>query len=407
MCSYLTVATEIAGSAKGPQGWFRVTSASVYFDHPFHAPFDHTLNIDFADPARGPGRPRRRRAQRGVGAPPGREHQRGAGRCRGRRLVTTPDRPGGRRPPALGRGARRGAGRGRPGSAAATPDAVRDLSGGFSPGATAVLECPGGAVFVKAVGGELNPDSPELHRREAVVSAALPPAPALPAAARRLRRRRLGGAGLRGGRRAAAARIPGTGASSQAAVRALDALHDALTPSPVPRARAGGRHAPRTSSVAGPSWPPWTGPRRASTRGRAAHLDRLAELESGWPDAVRGLDAASTATCAPTTCSSTGDGVVFVDWPHAAVGTPVFDLVAWAPSVVLEGGPAARRAPGRATGRRARSTPTSSPCCSPPSAASSCRTRCGRHRPGFPTLRPFQAAQGEVALAWLRRRTGW
>ncbi len=27
--------------------------------------------------------------------------------------------------------------------------------------------------------------------------------------------------------------------------------------------------------------------------------------------------------------------------------------------------------------------------------------------PGLPTLRAFQAAQGEVALAWLRRRTGW
>jgi hypothetical protein len=54
MCSYLTVHSEIAGSAKGPQGWMPVTSASVYFDHPFHAPFDHTLNIDFADPSRGP-----------------------------------------------------------------------------------------------------------------------------------------------------------------------------------------------------------------------------------------------------------------------------------------------------------------------------------------------------------------
>jgi hypothetical protein len=54
MCSYLTVATEIAGSAKGAQGWMPVTSASVYFDHPFHAPLDHTLNIDFADPKRGP-----------------------------------------------------------------------------------------------------------------------------------------------------------------------------------------------------------------------------------------------------------------------------------------------------------------------------------------------------------------
>ena len=54
MCSYLTVPTEVAGSAKGPQGWFSVTSAQVYFDHPFHAPFDHTLNIDFLDPSRGP-----------------------------------------------------------------------------------------------------------------------------------------------------------------------------------------------------------------------------------------------------------------------------------------------------------------------------------------------------------------
>ena len=55
MCSYLTVPTDVAGSAKGPNGWFSVTSAQVYFDHPFHAPFDHTLNIDFLDPSRGPG----------------------------------------------------------------------------------------------------------------------------------------------------------------------------------------------------------------------------------------------------------------------------------------------------------------------------------------------------------------
>jgi hypothetical protein len=55
VCSYLTVPTEIAGSAKGAEGWISVTSANVYFDHPFHAPFDHTLNIDFADPSRGPG----------------------------------------------------------------------------------------------------------------------------------------------------------------------------------------------------------------------------------------------------------------------------------------------------------------------------------------------------------------
>ena len=27
--------------------------------------------------------------------------------------------------------------------------------------------------------------------------------------------------------------------------------------------------------------------------------------------------------------------------------------------------------------------------------------------PGLPTLRPFQASQGEVARNWLARRTGW
>jgi hypothetical protein len=56
MCTYLTVREQIEGSAKGPGGrWFSVTDATVYFDHPVHAMADHTLNIDFARPADGPG----------------------------------------------------------------------------------------------------------------------------------------------------------------------------------------------------------------------------------------------------------------------------------------------------------------------------------------------------------------
>lgn len=53
MCSYLTEQIGITGSAKGA-AWFRVSQATVYFDHPVHAMADHTLNIDFADPSRGP-----------------------------------------------------------------------------------------------------------------------------------------------------------------------------------------------------------------------------------------------------------------------------------------------------------------------------------------------------------------
>lgn len=53
MCSYITEKAEIFGSAKGPQGWFNVDTANVYFDHPYHAPLDHALNIDFVNEANG------------------------------------------------------------------------------------------------------------------------------------------------------------------------------------------------------------------------------------------------------------------------------------------------------------------------------------------------------------------
>ena len=55
MCTYATVHASMTGSAKGPNAsWFSVSTATVYFDHPVHAMADHTLNIDFADPSRGP-----------------------------------------------------------------------------------------------------------------------------------------------------------------------------------------------------------------------------------------------------------------------------------------------------------------------------------------------------------------
>jgi Family of unknown function (DUF6295) len=54
LCTYLTEKVSISGSGKGPSGWFRLTDASVYFDHPVHAQAEHTLNIDFLDPGAGP-----------------------------------------------------------------------------------------------------------------------------------------------------------------------------------------------------------------------------------------------------------------------------------------------------------------------------------------------------------------
>ena len=56
MCTYATLQTTLDGSAKGPgDTWFRLSDVTVYFDHPVHAMADHSLNIDFAAPTKGPG----------------------------------------------------------------------------------------------------------------------------------------------------------------------------------------------------------------------------------------------------------------------------------------------------------------------------------------------------------------
>ena len=54
MCTYLTEKLDVEGSGKGAAGWFALSQATVYVDHPQHAPAEHTLNIDFLNPQQGP-----------------------------------------------------------------------------------------------------------------------------------------------------------------------------------------------------------------------------------------------------------------------------------------------------------------------------------------------------------------
>jgi hypothetical protein len=54
MCTYVTEKVTIDGSGKGASGWFPLTHATAYVDHPVHAPYGHTVNIDFLAPDRGP-----------------------------------------------------------------------------------------------------------------------------------------------------------------------------------------------------------------------------------------------------------------------------------------------------------------------------------------------------------------
>jgi hypothetical protein len=45
---------KVEGSGKGNQGWFDLQQANVSYDHPFNAPYEHALNIDFVNEALGP-----------------------------------------------------------------------------------------------------------------------------------------------------------------------------------------------------------------------------------------------------------------------------------------------------------------------------------------------------------------
>ena len=55
MCTMIVQQVEIDGSSKGTGGWFALRRANVSYDHPFNAPLEHALNIDFVDEAQGPG----------------------------------------------------------------------------------------------------------------------------------------------------------------------------------------------------------------------------------------------------------------------------------------------------------------------------------------------------------------
>jgi hypothetical protein len=53
MCTMIVEKIEVDGSGKGRDGWFDLRQANVSYDHPFHAPFEHALNIDFVNESMG------------------------------------------------------------------------------------------------------------------------------------------------------------------------------------------------------------------------------------------------------------------------------------------------------------------------------------------------------------------
>jgi len=279
---------------------------------------------------------------------------------------------------------------------------------GFSPGVAARLRLADGRrLFVKAIGPEPNPDSPRMHRREARIVAALPENVPVP----RLRWFLdedwvvLAFDEINGHHPAQ----PWRQAELDRVLDGLVSLADLLTPSPLPlntvgtaadavarqlcgwqRLRDADEHAPDRSQL--DAW---------SRR----HLEVLANLEARAADAVVGetllhFDVrADNLLLAP-------DKVWFFDWPHARVGAAWLDVVGFAPSVTMQGGPLPEEVLKRSPAARA---------ADPDAVTAAIATVAGYFTrgalqpppPGLPTVRAFQAAQGSVARQWLATRTGW
>lgn len=272
--------------------------------------------------------------------------------------------------------------------------------GGFSPGVAARLRLRDGRrVFAKAVGPEPNPDSPELHRREARVAAALPPETPAPQFL----------FSLDNGEWVAlvfedvAGHEPQLPWRADELARVLDGLTDlaeALTPPPLEAQTAAEAydellHGWRTlAAEGGAEIDPWA----------AERLVELAELEARWGEAAAGGTLVHGDIRADNILL-TSERVVFVDWPHACVGAEWLDLPLLLPSVAMQGGPPPWEVfDAHPLGRDA-----------PPDAvlpvvaalAGFFVQRCVLPPPpGLSTLRAFQRGQAIEALAWLRRSLG-
>ena len=97
----------------------------------------------------------------------------------------------------------------------------------------------------------------------------------------------------------------------------------------------------------------------------------------------------------------------FTDWPWAATGARWFDLLAFLPSVSMQGGPDPESVLARPSVESAEWTTRRSTSLVAAFAGFLTRNALLPSPPGLPTLRAFQAAQGVVARAWLAQRRGW
>jgi Ser/Thr protein kinase RdoA (MazF antagonist) len=173
--------------------------------------------------------------------------------------------------------------------------------------------------------------------------------------------------------------LPWRAGDLQQVLAALDRLAVALTPAPI-----------TVRSIAEMYARAFTG----------WHLDELAALEPAWAVHSAGDTLLHTDVRADNLLLTADGEVVVVDWPHACRGSAFVELVLFAPSVAMQGGPQlADLLAMSPAGRRAPRQDVAAVLCA--LAGYFTHQALQPPPPGLPTVRAFQAAQGEVARRWL------
>jgi len=281
--------------------------------------------------------------------------------------------------------------------------AAETQHGGFSPGLAARVRCADGdRYFIKAGTSDLNPYSVSLHRREAQVLTEMD---------RFIGDRRLPVPRLRATVEVGswfglvlddvAGYLPVTpwqNEDLQTVIAMLEGLSAALTPAPIAVPPIADQY---DSSLSG--WRTLAGTCMVDTLDpwSRAHLDELAALEETWAVYSDGETLLHTDV-RQDNILLTDTGATLVDWAHACRGPAFVEVVLFAPSVAIQGGPQpAELLAMSAAGRRADPHALTAIVCA--LAGYFTENSLRPAPPGLPSARSFQAAQGEIARCWLRQ----